>query len=532
MPAMKRLLTLTVLLTFGAVLCSAQAAGQGTGPATGVTAGSAAPAVQQTASQPAGFGSSGAAGASFQGGDPAQITQRIMSTTRYRVTPGDIYQLSVTQGGITNYTLFLQENYDLQVPYMDTINVKGMYFADLRTMIIGRMKKLLPLADFVSLTLQSPARFDVAVFGGVQTPGMITVTALTRVSDAIVAAGRRVPGATYRQISLLRGVTRMTVDLQRYSNDGQSEENPFLEPGDKIFVPQAQVTVTLSGQVRYPGSFELIPGENLRALLGYAGNTLPDANLGKIAVVQFQPDGLNSQKIVDLATDGGLVLSDGDRVRIPARVENGDMIMVSGAVFGAPIAPDKPVPIPVTPVAVNIPFSPGISLLSVLETLGGPTPYARAKESYVIRKSTGVRTTVDVDALWSTKDPTRDIPLEPGDTVSIPIVTQVFVAGTVITPGKFPYDPGMKVGDYIIASGGINPLTGDPNGIYFVDRNGVRTHTDLTAAVTPGTVIMVDPNSWTTTQITFGNITVVTGFVAALIAFLTTVIDFVRIFVP
>ena len=63
-----------------------------------------------------------------------------MSTTRYRVTPGDIYELSVTQGGITNYTLFLQENYDLQVPYMDTINVKGMYFADLRKMIIDRMR--------------------------------------------------------------------------------------------------------------------------------------------------------------------------------------------------------------------------------------------------------------------------------------------------------------------------------------------------------------------------------------------------------
>jgi protein involved in polysaccharide export with SLBB domain len=530
MPAMKRLLVVTVFLTCTALLCSAQTPGQGTGAATGAAGSPAATAVQQT--QPAGFGSSGAAGAMFQGGDPAQITQRIMSTTRYRVTPGDIYQLSVTQSGITSYTLVLQENYDLQVPYMDTINVKGMYFADLRKLIIARMKKLLPLADFVSLTLQSPARFDVAVFGGVQTPGMITVTALTRVSDAIVAAGRRVPGATYRQIALMRGDARITVDLQRYSSDGQSEENPYLQPEDKIFVPQADVTVTLTGQVRYPGTFELIPGETLNALLGYAGNTLPDANVSKIAISRFQPGGLNAQRIVNLATDSGIALSDGDIVRIPARVESGDMILVTGALFGAPAEPGKPVPIPVVPIALNIPYRPGISLLSVLESLGGPTPYAQSKESYIIHKKTGQRSTVDVDTLWSTRDPTKDFPLEPGDTVSVPILTQVFVAGSVVSPGKQPFDPGMKVGDYIVASGGIDPINGDPNGIFFVDRSGGRTHTTLSAPIFPGAVIMVMPNDWATTQLTFKNVTIVTGFVAAVIAFLTTMIDFIRIFVP
>ena len=168
----------------------------------------------------------------------------------------------------------------------------------------------------MSLTLQSPARFDVAVFGGVQTPDMVTVTALTRVSDAIVAAGRRVPGATYRQIGLMRGDTKITVDLQRYSNDGQSEENPFLEPGDKIFVPQAQVTVTLSGQVRYPVHSNSFPGDPRRPAR-LRGEHYARRQSQQIAVVRFQPDGLNSQKIVDLATDAGIVLSDGDRLRIP-----------------------------------------------------------------------------------------------------------------------------------------------------------------------------------------------------------------------
>jgi protein involved in polysaccharide export with SLBB domain len=473
-------------------------------------------------SQATGFGASSPSGGTFQNGDPALVTQRILASTRYRLTPGDVYQLSVTlQGSVATYSLVLQENYELQVPYMDMLNVKGMYFADVRKLVIDRMKKLLPLADFLSLTLLSPARFDITVFGGVATPGTVTVSALHRVSDAIVLAGRRLPGASYRQISLIRGDQKIGVDLQKYAIDGQSEENPMLEPGDRLYVPPAQLTVSLSGQVRFPGVFEMLPGENLQTLVGYAGGTTPDANTSKVALVRFLLNGTSSQQIVDLTGASGIALSDGDKVRIPSRVENSEMILVTGAFFGAPVSPDRPVVIPLLPLSVNVPFSPGITLLAVLDTLGGPTPYARSKEGLVIRKQSGERIAVDVDALWSTKDPSRDLILQPGDTVSIPIATQVFVAGEVLSPGKLPFDPGMKVRDYLVASGGINPNTGDPAGIWFVDSSGGRTRADISSSVLPGTVIVVAKNSWTLTQETFTNIMVVTGFVSTIIALAT-----------
>ena len=45
-------------------------------------------------------------------------------------------------------------------------------------------------------------------------------------------------------------------------------------------------------------------------------------------------------------------------------------------------------------------------------------------------------------------------------------------------------------------------------------------------AVTPGTVIYVDRNTWTKTQKTFTNVTIVTGFVAAIVTFLSVLADF------
>jgi len=211
-------------------------------------------------------------------------------------------------------------------------------------------------------------------------------------------------------------------------------------------------------------------------------------------------------------------------VRIPSLVENSEMILVTGAIFGGPLSADKPIPVPLVPVAVSIPYVPGLSLLQVLEALGGPTPYANARNATILHKATGQSTRVDVEALWATRDPAKDILLEPGDTVSIPLVTQVFVAGEVFNPGKVPYDPGLRVGDYLIASGGVKLQTGDPNSIWFVDNLGRRTRADLASPVAPGTVIVVDQNSWTKTQGTLANIGVIAGFASTIVALLTAMV--------
>ncbi len=531
---MRRLISFLVCFAAVAVMSFGQApsfgasgsGAAGSGPAGAPAAGAGAAGVPA-----AGFGATGAASAAFQGGDAAQITQRIMSSTRYKVTPGDIYQLSITTDVTASFPLILQENYDIDIPYIGTINAKGMYFSDLRTLVTQGLKKQLRLLQFASLTLQSPARFDITVFGGVQKPGVVTVYPLARVSDVIAISGK-LPGGSYRQISLIRGEDKIVVDLLKYSAEGASEQNPYLEPGDKVYVPQAQLTVTLSGEVRFPGPYELLPGENLRALLAYAGGTLPDARTSSVEIISFNPDGSTTQKIVDLATGTGAALADADRIRVPSIVENGAMVLVTGAVFGAPVSTDKPVPIPLLPISVNVPYTPGLSLIGVLEALGGPTPYAKAKEGFIIKKKTGERISVDMDALWASRDPAKDYTLEPGDTVDVPIVNEIFVAGEVRVPGKFPYNPAFVVSDYIVASGGINPDTGDPNGIYFVDKAGAKTKVGLTSNVPPGSVIVVSPSIATTAQRNFNNITVFTVFSTAIVNFLILLINFVRIFVP
>ncbi len=494
---MKRLLASLALLACLAALAAAEA------PATG-------------------FGINGPTGPVYSGGDPAEITRRILAATRYRLTPGDTYQLVFQVDQTYTYPLVLQDTYDLDLPVLGTINVRGMEFAALRKLVIDRIRKAYPLSIYVTFNLLVPARFDVPVFGGVEGPGIVTVTPLSMVSDALLLAKGIRRGGSYRRVLLTRGGKDLEVDLLAYNNsEPGGPHNPYLQPGDRVTVPPADVQVTLAGQVRFPGPYEMLPGETLAHLLAFAGGLLPEAQAGSVELVRFEAAGSQSLSTLDARTQAGTVLANGDRIRVRALAENREMVLVQGGLFGAPVSADKPVVVPVLPISVDVPWTPGLSVLQVLESVGGPTPYAKGKNAVLVRKATGERIPVDVDALWSGRDSARDLPLEPGDTLSVPIVNEVFVAGEVNAPGKVIYSPSFTVAEYLAAAGGIDRETGSLDSLWFVDAAGARTRVTISSAVPPGTVIYVDRNSWTKTQKAFTDITIVTGFVSAIVALAT-----------
>ena len=249
--------------------------------------------------------------------DSTQIVKRALGATRYALTPGDYYLLTMRlMGESTDFTLVLQENYDLECPYIGTLNVKGLYFTDLRKMVYDRLKKLLPRADFISLTLSSPALFDVQIFGETQSPGVITACPLTRVSDVVaMAQGVRI-GGSIRNIILLRDGKSRTVDLFRYGHDGDENQNPFTRPGDQIYVPKAPIIVVIGGEVQNPGYYELVAGETLTDLFEFAGGLLSGALTSAVEVRRILHNGAVEDLLLDLGKDFADALSNGDRIRV------------------------------------------------------------------------------------------------------------------------------------------------------------------------------------------------------------------------
>jgi protein involved in polysaccharide export with SLBB domain len=199
--------------------------------------------------------------------------------------------------------------------------------------------------------------------------------------------------------------------------------------------------------------------------------------------------------------------------------------LVEGALFGQPLRGETPTSIPTSPIRLHIPFRPGLSLLDVLEQVGGPTPYAETERSYVRRAESGERLPLpDLLDIWDSQDVTRDVLLNPDDRIIVPIMRlEVAVAGQVNSPTTVPFQEGQTVGDYVTLAGGVNAEDGSVNRIFFLDVRGRRTPTNFDSIVPPGSTIFVGRNAWAQTRQTVGNVLIVTGWISTIATFLSQV---------
>jgi polysaccharide export outer membrane protein len=458
------------------------------------------------------------------------LTKRVLSATKYKLTPGDTYKLIIQLETKQEIPLILHDNYKLEIPYIGTIDVHGMFFSDLRDYIINTIKVRLPV-EYVDFILTSPALFDVFVFGGVVNPGIATVTPITRVTDALALVKGLKEGGSYRQIVLYRGEEEIICDLTKFVLLADESQNPILEPGDKIYVPHAEIIVHISGSLRYPDYYEMIPGETLQDVINIAGGLLPNAK-EDIEIARINEDGTSSLLTVSLEEADQFTLTNGDRINVRSVFENREMIFLEATLFGEPSKGDEPQMIPIQPIVANIPYVPGLTLYQLLDKLGGPTPLADSENSMIIRNDGAERIPVDVKTLWETGDPSLDIVLQPGDHVFIPMkLMKVFVSGEVNKPGAYNYFTGATVADYIALAGGVNLSTANPNRIFLVDENYDKEKIkDLNMEVQPGDVIFVDKTALDRTYDKLTKLMIFLTITSVTATILSTLADFVNDF--
>lgn len=447
----------------------------------------------------------------------------------YACTPGDVYSLEIIVDFQRNYSypLYLEDTYKLNVPYIGIIDVKGMSFAEMRKKVVSGIRARVPL-QYVDIIIKAPAHYDVFVYGGVKVPGFVSVIPVNRVADAIVLAGGLKKGASFRQVQLIRNEEVIKLDLAKYVVNADLSQNPYLQRGDKLYIPHAEILVNLKGAVKYGGFYELVPGETLQDLINYAGGALPNALVSKIELLHVAQEGKYEIETVNISQAASIVLSHGDQIAIHSAYESSEMIMAEGALFGMPIKEGEPINLMVKPILVNIPYFPGITVLTLLDNLGGPTPFAIGKDSYVIRKNQDEKIPVDVETLWRSRDPALDMALLPGDHLVIPmIILKVFVAGQVRSPGDEHYLSGYAVADYLLAAGGITE-DGDPNGVYLLFRDGSKQKVSMTQEVGPGAVIFVDKNGWVKTEETLLRIGIIVGFATSVFILGDRILDVIE----
>ena len=326
--------------------------------------------------------------------------------------------------------------------------------------------ELMPLDQIAIQSLhEATVRPTVSVLGAVQRPGTYELTSGIRVSSLISIAGNILPEVYYDEAELIRRVydeEKKQLDIRRFRFDlGRAlrgDEDPVLENGDQLVIRSlraAHVTVTIDGEVRFPGRYVFPAGAHITDLIAAAGGVLEHADLraafftrrsvkelqkqrfehlaertrrlyeaslekmvqsgrsreglaAKLALVQTQEllarmNGRqsNGRVIIPftredfLASLFNLTLEDGDRLFLPRRQET---IAIVGHVFN-----------PSSFVAES-----GVTVQQVLDRVGGITEHGDSNLLYVIRADG------NVENVAQKKKSLAASTLLPGDVVLVP----------------------------------------------------------------------------------------------------------------
>jgi aconitase A len=97
-----------------------------------------------------------------------------------------------------------------------------------------------------------------------------------------------------------QGQTVKTLDVYAYLLNPGSQDDYFLQNNDYIFVPPIGTVVSITGEVKRPFRYELVEGEDLTTLIGYAGGLTAKAYTRSVQVKRYLHDKL---EITDVNVD-------------------------------------------------------------------------------------------------------------------------------------------------------------------------------------------------------------------------------------
>ena len=261
----------------------------------------------------------------------------LATPVNYILGPGDQVNISVTGFSQANWKLEISPEGNINIPGSGIINVAGRTVqqatAAIKTKLLAS-RYTIGNGTSLQVTLGNIRSIKVIMVGQLQKPGTYTVPSLATVFNALYAAGGPNNNGSFRKIEVIRNnrIIRK-LDVYDFLVKGSQADNINLQDQDIIRVPTYQTRVELSGEVKVPAFFEVLPGESLQNVINFAGGFTDSAYVARIKVSQI----INQQRHI---TD--IVESDfsnyqplrGDKFVAEAIVNRFDnRVSVRGAVF-------------------------------------------------------------------------------------------------------------------------------------------------------------------------------------------------------
>jgi protein involved in polysaccharide export with SLBB domain len=371
----------------------------------------------------------------------------------YLVGPGDELKIALWGRMNEQYVVKVERNGEILVPQLGPVQVAGLTFSQAKHLIEGRAAQITGVQ--VEVTMGQLRTIQVFVMGEVKQPGAFTISSLSRISNALVAAGGISKVGSLRKIQLRRGnQTIKVLDLYDVLLRGDTANDTRLEPQDVIFIPVIGQVAAIAGDVKRPAIYELAPREeNLNGLIALAGGVTAFGYTQRVQVLRVENHVRRTVLDVDLEKlrKENYGIRDGDLTKIfPVLPGQSNALKLIGNV----------------PRPGKYEFSSGMKVADLLRQGEGVLPRTFFKYALIKRLDGTDRSVrfVPVDLEGVLSGPAvgaANIELQPGDELSVfnqdemKDLPAVKVSGEVRNPGAYEMSRGMHVSDLVYLSGGL-----------------------------------------------------------------------------
>jgi len=411
---------------------------------------------------------------------------------------GDILEIQLIGQKNSIDELPIKRDGSINLPEIGKVFVSGLSLEAVNEMIKSKVANAyIGIEAFISLV--NIRDIQVLITGSAFNPGIYTLNGNSNLLHALAMAGGISDQGSYRQVELIRNNEVInTIDLYDIFIHGKSGFGTRLRTGDSIIVKPSKELIRISGAVKRPSTYELLPDETFKDLFDFGNGFSAFADMSTLRIERLDKDNVNFiyiKNINDLAeidpmpgdslnirgferksvtirgavkTPGTYIISKGET--LSSLIEKAEGYNDDAYPFGSILINKKALSI--NQDSVERLYT---SFVQKLITKGDAL-FASDSLPFVLeelkRSNTSGRVMAEFDLDVIKADPKIDTNLDDGDEIIVPTQTQqVYIFGEVNNTGATRYKAGTGLDEYLLTSGGLLESADNAN-IFIVHPNG------------------------------------------------------------
>ena len=243
--------------------------------------------------------------------DDYEIADDALAPDDYILGLGD--QIIIQYYGADSGEFFLEidRSGSILLPKIGPVILNGLKLEEARRLIRSRVEAQLVGVN-ATISIGKTKYINIFVAGNVNSPGVYSMPALSRITHALYTAGGITDIGTYRNIKVKRqGQLVGSVDLYDFLVNGDNSSDINLHPNDVVLVGLAEKNIQVRGAVKRPGIYEL-KNDDLKSIINIFGGFSPGADKEGVSYSSLISE--SSTRILNFTDNKKFNFYDGDNL--------------------------------------------------------------------------------------------------------------------------------------------------------------------------------------------------------------------------